>query len=73
MEEPYDVDIVDQEYYAPAPRRGMSGWLIALIVVVVLVVLCCLCACVAWVLLAPATGNVFSTIIETIEAVTPMP
>ena len=73
MEEPYDVDVVDQEYYAPAPRRGMSGWLIALIVVAALVVLCCLCACVAWALLGPATGNVFSTIIETVEAMTPVP
>ncbi|MDD3825906.1 MAG: hypothetical protein PHY79_08025 [Anaerolineae bacterium] len=73
MEEPYDVDIVDQEYYPPAPRRGLSGWIIALIVIVAIVILCCLCACVAWALLAPATGNVFSSIIETIESMTPVP
>jgi len=73
MEEPYDVDIVDQEYYPPAQRRGLSGWIIALIVVVAIVILCCLCACVAWALLGPATGNVFSSIIETVEAMTPVP
>ena len=73
MEEPYDVDIAEQEYYAPAPRRGMSGWVIALIVIAALIVLCCLCACVAWALLAPVTGNVFSTIIENVLTVTPMP
>ena len=73
MQEPYDVEMADQGYYAPAPRRGLSGWLIALIVVAVLVALCCLCACVVLALLAPATGNVFSTIVETMEAVTPVP
>jgi len=73
MAEPYDVDIVDQEYYPPAPRKGLSGWLIALIVIAAIVVLCCLCACVAWVLLTPAVGNVFSSIIETVEVVTPVP
>jgi hypothetical protein len=73
MEEPYDVDIVDEEYYAPPARRTMNPWLIALIVVAALIVLCCLCGCVAWLLLAPATGNVFSAIRETIEVMTPMP
>jgi hypothetical protein len=73
MQEPYDVEIVDQEYYAPAPKRGMSGWLIALIVVVVLIVLCCLCACAALVLLTPAVEGNLPAIMETIEAVTPMP
>ncbi len=73
MQEPYDVEIVDQEYYAPTPRRGMSGWLIALIVVAALIVLCCLCACVALLLLTPAASNTFPTILETLEVVTPGP
>jgi len=74
MQEPYNVETVNQEYYtAPAPRRGMSGWLIALIVVVVLLVLCCLCACVALLLITPAVENNFPAIIGTLEALTPMP
>jgi hypothetical protein len=68
-EEPYQ----DQSYYEPEPKKGMSGWLIALIVLLVLLLLCCICLCVATVLLGPAIGTTMSTIIETVEAVTPMP
>jgi hypothetical protein len=73
MEEPYDVDSVDQGYYAPAPRRGISGWLIALIVVGVLVVVCCLCACVVVLLITPAMSENLPAILETLEIVTPGP
>ncbi|MFN2164709.1 MAG: hypothetical protein ACK2U9_00430, partial [Anaerolineae bacterium] len=59
--------------YAAEPRKGMSGWLIALIIVLVLIVLCCICAFALVLLSGPAVGNVFSTVIETIEAMTPMP
>jgi uncharacterized membrane protein YdbT with pleckstrin-like domain len=70
MEEPYDVDIVDQEYPAPAPRRAMNPWLIALIVVAAVVVLCCLCACVVLLLLTPVMSTTFPAIMETMELVT---
>lgn len=63
----------EQQPYAQPPKKGMSGWLIALIVVLVLVVLCCLCIAVSWLVAAPSMGNVFSQIIETIEATTPAP
>jgi hypothetical protein len=63
----------DEYYYEPEPKRGMSGWLIALIVVLALIVICCLCACIAFLLAGPAIGNVFSTVIETIEVMTPVP
>jgi len=66
-ETPYEQD------YGAEPKRGMSGWLIALIVVVVLIVLCCICAFALVLLAGPAVGNVFSTVIETIEVMTPMP
>ncbi|MFN2292130.1 MAG: hypothetical protein ACK2UC_13140 [Anaerolineae bacterium] len=64
---PYEGD------YEAEPRKGMSGWLIALIIVLVLIVLCCICAFALVLLSGPAVGNVFSTVIETIEAMTPMP
>lgn len=74
MQEPYQPEPrMSQEPYAPEPKKKMSGWLIALIVVLVLIVLCCLCGLVIWLLMGPAVGNVFSTIIETVEATTPMP
>jgi hypothetical protein len=64
-------------YSEPEPKKGMSGWLIALIIIGALVVICCLCLLIVVVLaptlLGPAMGNVFSTIIETVEATTPMP
>ena len=64
---PYEQD------YGAEPKRGMSGWLIALIVVAVLIVLCCICALALVVIAGPAVGDVFSTIIETIEVMTPVP
>jgi flagellar basal body-associated protein FliL len=71
MEDAYQKDAYQDEYYdEPEPKKGMSGWLIALIVVLVLVVVCCICACAAFLLAGPAIGNVFSTVIE---AMTPMP
>jgi hypothetical protein len=71
MEDTYQEEAYqDQYYYEPEPKRGMSGWLIALIVVLVLIVVCCLCACVVLLLGGPAIGNVFSTMLE---AMTPMP
>ena len=60
-------------YSEPEPKKKMSGWLIALIVVAALVVICCICSVLGFLLLAPATGNVFSTIVETVEAMTPVP
>jgi uncharacterized membrane protein (DUF485 family) len=69
MEDIYE----DEAYDQPEPKKGMSGWLIALIVLVVLIILCCICAFAAVLLLGPAVGTVFSTVIETIEAITPTP
>ena len=64
-------------YSEPEPKKGMSGWLIALIIIASLVAVCCLCFLIvlvlAPVLFGPTFGNVFSTIIETVEAATPMP
>jgi len=51
----------------------MSGWLIALIIVLGLGAVCIVCVCLALWLVGPAVGNTFSTIIETIEAATPLP
>lgn len=63
----------DDAYYEPEPKKGVSGWLIALLVVVVLLIVCCICLFAALLLLGPAVGTTFSTIIETLEAATPMP
>ncbi|MBN1658245.1 MAG: hypothetical protein JXA93_07590, partial [Anaerolineae bacterium] len=60
-------------YEQPPARRGMSPWLIALIVVLALIVVCCVCLCLGVLLLGPAMGNTFSTIIETLEVMTPVP
>jgi len=60
-------------YSEPEPKKGVSGWLIALIIIAALLVVCCLCLCLSFLLLGPAVGNVFSTIVETVEAATPMP
>ena len=62
-----------EDTYETAPKKGMSGWLIALIIVLVLAVVCLVCLCLALLLVGPAVGTTFSTIIETIEATTPMP
>lgn len=53
------------------PKRKISGWLIALIVVVVLIALCCICAISLILIAGPAMGDVFSTIVETLEVMTP--
>ena len=63
----------DVRYGEPEPKKRVSGWLIALIVVAVLLVVCCLCILVSLLLLGPEVGTVFSTVIETMEAMTPMP
>ena len=60
-------------YPEPEPKKKLSGWLIALIVIVVLIIACCLCGLVAMLLAGPAIGNSFSTVIESIEIMTPMP
>jgi hypothetical protein len=73
MEDYSNETYPDEYYYEPEPKRGMSGWLIALIVILVLIVLCCLCLCLALLFAGPAIGNVFSTVIETIEVMTPVP
>ena len=73
MEE-WAVDETNKEgNHETTPKRGLSGWLIALILVFGLAAVCILCLCLALWLAGPAVGNTFSTIIETIEAATPMP
>jgi hypothetical protein len=70
MEDTYQDETYQEDYYhEPEPKKKMSGWLIALIVVLVLIVVCCLCTCLALWLAGPAVGNVFSEVIETMEAV----
>jgi len=74
MQDAYQDNTYQNEYYpAPEPKKGMSGWLIALIVVLVLIAVCCLCLCLVVVLAGPSVGNTFSTIIEQIMTGTPMP
>jgi hypothetical protein len=77
MEDPFQNEVYEEEYaYEPEPKKRMSGGTIALIVILVIIVLCCLCAFVVvggLALLGPSVGNTFSTIIETLEAATPMP
>ncbi len=70
MQEPY------QDYLEPKPKPPMSGWLIALIVILSLIVVCCICAVISvaiLTLMGPSVGNVFSTILEEMGTVTPMP
>lgn len=55
------------------PKKKLSGWQIALIVVAALVVICCVCVLLSALLLGPAVGEVFSTLLETREAMTPVP
>jgi hypothetical protein len=71
-DDPYQ-DIYQDDCYLPGPRRPMRGWLIAFVVLLILAVVCCLCLCAATLLLGPSVGTTFSTIVETIEATTPMP
>jgi hypothetical protein len=51
----------------------MSGWLIALIILLVLLILCCICLCIATFLLLPTIETMGTTIMQTVEATTPMP
>jgi hypothetical protein len=70
VQEPYG------DYHEPEPKPPMSGWLIALIVILALLVVCCICAVISvaiLTLMGPSVGNVFSTILEGIETVTPVP
>jgi hypothetical protein len=73
MEDLNQNDTYQRDYYEPEPKKRMSGWLIALIAVLALIVVCCICTFLAFLLAGPAVGNVFSTVIETVEAVTPVP
>jgi hypothetical protein len=74
MQETYEPEPYAQDPYGqPQPKQRMSGWLIALIVILVLIVVCCLCVFVGLLLMGPAVGNVFSTIVETVQATTPLP
>jgi hypothetical protein len=72
MEDSYE----EVGYPEPEPKKGMSGWVIALIIIAALIVICCVCLVLVYMglfLLSPEVGDVFSTIIETVEAATPMP
>ncbi|MGD9046810.1 MAG: hypothetical protein PVF77_02045 [Anaerolineae bacterium] len=78
MDDIYPDDTYEESYqddytYEPEPKRGMSGWLIALIILLVLLVLCCICLCVATALLLPSIETMGTAIMETMEATTPMP
>jgi hypothetical protein len=73
MEEFTSDEAYTEDMQETPPKRGMSGWLIALIIVLALAAICLVCVCLALWLVGPAVGNTFSTIIETIEATTPMP
>ncbi len=66
------TNLQEQYPYEPAPKQGMSPWLIALIIVAVLIVVCCICACFGLILLVPQYGTVFSTIIEEVLTATPV-
>jgi flagellar basal body-associated protein FliL len=70
MTSPYEGTTYEGDH---EPKRKINGWLIALIVVVVLIVMCCLCTLALILLAGPAVGTVFSTIVETLEVMTPMP
>ena len=76
MEETAPETTPQVTYTPPEPKKGMSGWLIALIIVAAVVVVCCVCLVLAGAVLlflSPSVGNVFSTVIETVEAMTPVP
>ena len=61
------------EYSEPEPKKKMSGWLIVLIVVAALLVICCICIFASLLLLGPAMRDVLPEIVETMEAMTPVP
>ncbi|MGD8466495.1 MAG: hypothetical protein PVI09_21790 [Anaerolineae bacterium] len=71
-----DRTFPEDGYPQPEPKKPLNGWLIALVVILALIVLCCIClfALVAGLtLMGPAVGNTFSTIIEEMVTVTPLP
>ncbi len=70
MGESYQDELYQAE---PEPKRGLSGWAIAGIVVLVLIVVCCICILAVFLLMGPAVGNTFSTIIEEMMTMTPGP
>jgi hypothetical protein len=72
-QDPYEEPYQDEYTPAPEPKRGMSAWLIALIVLLALLVVCCICLCAATALLLPTIETMGITIMETVEAMTPMP
>jgi hypothetical protein len=72
-QEQYPQDQFQPPYAAPPAKKKLSPWVIVLIVVVVLLALCCLCVCGVLTLAGPQVGNVFSSIIETLEVMTPVP
>ena len=72
-DETYEEPHQDDYDYEPAPKKGMSGWMIALIILLVLLVLCCICLCIATFLLLPTIETMGTTIMQTVEATTPMP
>jgi hypothetical protein len=71
MEEFAADEVYPDEISALTPKRGMSGWLVALLVVLGLASVCIVCLCLALWLAGPAVGNTFSTIVETVEATPP--
>ena len=73
MEELAADEAYPDEISAPSPKRGMSGWLTALLVVLGLASVCIVCLCLALWLAGPVVGNTFSTIVEPVEATTPIP
>ena len=73
MTENYPQDQFQPPYEAPPAKKQLSPWVIVLIVVAVLLALCCLCVCGVLALGGPQVGNVFSSIIETLEVMTPVP
>lgn len=77
MTDLYEDSAYEDEYYQPPePKRGMSGWVIALIIIAALIVICCICLLAVLVIvptvLGPSIGNVFSTIEKALTA-TPFP
>lgn len=66
-----------EDNLGPEPeKKPLNGWLIVLIVILALIVLCCICLfaiVLGLTLMGPAVGNTFSTIIEEMVTVTPIP
>ena len=63
-------------YTQPEPKKQLTAGQITLIVIAVIVAIACICPTVVIAILAligPEVGDVFSTVIETMEAMTPVP